>query len=172
MALVNSRDVTCGVYPSKGPLYSALKCGGAEQGGQLDVYRQKEGYYSRCLRVGESGGASDGGASDGSASDGGDGGDHIAEVTRKTHGSEESSSSSRRGNSAGSDDAREERSAVAPPVDVVHAWERQGPLLPPGPRVGFPFTTKSWDKVMRKKRAKRDRERVQLVADAAAASER
>ena len=31
-----------------GPLYHSLRCGGKEPGGQLDVYRNQEGYYSRC----------------------------------------------------------------------------------------------------------------------------
>ena len=33
-----------------GNMYSALKCGGSMPGGVKDVYRQKEGYYTRCFR--------------------------------------------------------------------------------------------------------------------------
>jgi len=32
-----------------GPLYHALKDGGDEKGGQLDVYRKTDGYYNRCV---------------------------------------------------------------------------------------------------------------------------
>lgn len=31
-----------------GPLFGAVKCGGSFAGGQLDVYRARDGYYSRC----------------------------------------------------------------------------------------------------------------------------
>ena len=33
-----------------GSHFEALKCGGSVDGGQTDVYRQKEGYYSCCRR--------------------------------------------------------------------------------------------------------------------------
>lgn len=74
-----------------GPMYHALCCGGKLTGGQLDVYRQREGYYSRCTRR-EAGGA----------------------------------------------------------------WEREGPLLAPDPRIGFPWTVKDWDKFLAKNAKKRD----------------
>jgi hypothetical protein len=34
-----------------GPMFAALKCGGGEPKGQIDVYRQTPGYYSCCRRV-------------------------------------------------------------------------------------------------------------------------
>lgn len=32
-----------------GPLFGALQCGGNHVGGKLDVYRQRDGYYSKCV---------------------------------------------------------------------------------------------------------------------------
>ena len=32
-----------------GQMFHALECGGDKSGGVKDVYRQREGYYSRCL---------------------------------------------------------------------------------------------------------------------------
>lgn len=58
------------------------------EGGQKDVYREKDGYYSCCQRHEISGGS------------------------------------------------------------VV--WTREGPLLAPDERVGFPWTVKNWDKYMKK----------------------
>jgi hypothetical protein len=75
-----------------GPLFDALACGGSEQGGQLDVYRNKPGYYSCCRKVEEA---------DGSVS-----------------------------------------------------WKREGPLLPPDARIGFPWTVKDWDKFWKKNEEK------------------
>lgn len=68
-----------------GPLFRALACGGAQPGGQKDVYREKDGYYSSCRRV-----------NDGDSS----------------------------------------------------LWRREGELLKPDARVGFPWTVKKWDKIL------------------------
>jgi hypothetical protein len=76
-----------------GPMYHALCCGGSAPGGQLDVYRQREGYYSKCTRA-EAGGA----------------------------------------------------------------WAREGGLLTPDPRIGFPWTVKNWDKFLTKSAQKRQTE--------------
>ena len=35
-----------------GHMFHSLKCGGSQPGGVRDVYRQKEGYYSRCYKQG------------------------------------------------------------------------------------------------------------------------
>jgi cytidyltransferase-like protein len=40
-----------------GHLYDSLKCGGSQPLGQMDVYRQKEGYYAKCRRVVSSSGS-------------------------------------------------------------------------------------------------------------------
>mmetsp|Transcript_27253 Transcript_27253/g.80334 ORF Transcript_27253/g.80334 Transcript_27253/m.80334 type:complete len:794 (-) Transcript_27253:23-2404(-) len=65
-----------------GPMFHALSCGGSLPGGQRDVYRAKEGYYSVCRRKGQ------------------------------------------------------------------NKWEREGELLAPDARVGFPFTVKNWKKIL------------------------
>ena len=72
-----------------GPMFDALNCGGKHQGGQIDVYRRTDGYYSRC---------------------------------------------------------RKEQMA-----DGSVVWIREGPLLPPDSRIGFPWTVQDWDKFWRKK---------------------
>ena len=33
-----------------GPMFDALKCGGSHPGGQIDVYRRSDGYYTSCSR--------------------------------------------------------------------------------------------------------------------------
>lgn len=72
------------------PFYHALKCGGSMPGGQKDVYRETDGYYSRCIAKGRENGT------------------------------------------------------------VV--WEREGPLLNPDARVGFPWTVVNWEKFWKKKK--------------------
>uniref|UniRef100_A0A7S1VMA8 Uncharacterized protein n=1 Tax=Grammatophora oceanica TaxID=210454 RepID=A0A7S1VMA8_9STRA len=70
-----------------GPMYHALDCGGSRAGGQTDVYRSKEGYYSRCFRR----------------------------------------------------------------LDTNNGrfcWERDGQLLQPDARNGFPWTVKDWSKIL------------------------
>eukprot|EP00603_Paraphysomonas_imperforata_P009801 CAMPEP_0114477076 /NCGR_PEP_ID=MMETSP0104-20121206/15141_1 /TAXON_ID=37642 ORGANISM="Paraphysomonas imperforata, Strain PA2" /NCGR_SAMPLE_ID=MMETSP0104 /ASSEMBLY_ACC=CAM_ASM_000202 /LENGTH=907 /DNA_ID=CAMNT_0001651941 /DNA_START=12 /DNA_END=2735 /DNA_ORIENTATION=+ len=97
-----------------GPLFEALQCGGAQKGGQLDVYRQRPGYYSCCQR--------------------GVGGnlDYNGGRSLKNEGS------------------RAEIGAGA-----SSTWTRQGPLLSPDERVGFPWTVKDMDKFVTKSKAKR-----------------
>jgi hypothetical protein len=31
-------------------MYDAIKCGGDQPGGQIDVYRRFSGYYSKCIQ--------------------------------------------------------------------------------------------------------------------------
>jgi len=76
-----------------GPLFEKAKCGSGVPGGQKDVYRASEGYYSRCRKK-----------------------------------------------------CRDETSTTT----TITAWIREGPLLIPDPRVGFPFTVQDWDKFLRK----------------------
>lgn len=71
-----------------GELFHALQCGGSITGGQKDVYREREGYYSKC---------------------------------RKECGQDGSMS-----------------------------WIRDGPLVTPDARVGFPWTVKDWTKYGKK----------------------
>eukprot|EP00934_Nitzschia_sp_Nitz4_P007742 Nitzschia sp. Nitz4//scaffold226_size53432//28383//30972//NITZ4_006701-RA/size53432-augustus-gene-0.62-mRNA-1//-1//CDS//3329542751//7732//frame0 len=75
------------------PLYHALQCGGSVSGGQKDVYRGTDGYYSCCR-------------------------------------------------------ARKDENG-----QIV--WERQGPLLQPDARMGFPWTVRNWDKIWKKKTSTR-----------------
>lgn len=70
-----------------GPMFDKLKCGGSHPGGKTDVYRQKDGYYSKCNKV------------DGS-------------------------------------------------------WIREGPMLAPDARTGFPWTVRDWDKFWKKQKVK------------------
>jgi hypothetical protein len=71
-----------------GPMFHALQCGGGHPGGKVNVYRQKDGYYSKCAR--------------------------------------------------------------APRSSANSSWVREGPLLQPDPRTGFPWTVKDWDKFWKK----------------------
>jgi hypothetical protein len=114
-----------------GPLFNALKCGGAEPKGQLDVYRMKDGFYSCARRRGRGSTGSvaiptDGGGDANNADGGGGGG----------------------GSDGGGDDEEEYQ-------EVVDEWEREGPLLPPDARVGFPFTVNRWDKFTQKQAKER-----------------
>jgi hypothetical protein len=97
-----------------GPMFLALKCGGGEPKGQIDVYRQKPGYYSCCRRV--------------------------ASVDAELGGSTCPSGS------VGESGAR---SAAAV------GWAREGPLLAPDARIGFPWTVKNWEKHLRKSEKRR-----------------
>lgn len=67
-----------------GPMYRVLACGGSHPGGQRDVYRESEGYYSVCKRTDE------------------------------------------------------------------RRWEREGEIVAPDARVGFPFTVKNWGKILKR----------------------
>lgn len=77
-----------------GPLFNGLKCGSSVPGGQKDVYRESEGYYSRCRK-----------------------------------------------------ECKEKNTTK---------WTREGPLLIPDARVGFPWTVKDWDKFRRKQQRRND----------------
>lgn len=70
-----------------GKMFHCIQCGGAVAGGQLDVYRQTEGYYSRCYKA---------------------------------------------------------------TSQVSQLWIRDGPLVPPDARVGFPWTVKDWSVLLQK----------------------
>jgi cytidyltransferase-like protein len=72
-----------------GPMFHALKDGSSFPGGQKDVYRNNDGYYSCCRK-----------------------------------------------------EMRGDESVV---------WNREGPLLAPDARIGFPWTVKDWDKFWSKK---------------------
>jgi glycerol-3-phosphate cytidylyltransferase-like family protein len=102
-----------------GPLFRALECGGAVPGGQLDVYRQREGYYSCCRRRKVAKAAS------------------IS--TTRTCGSGHSSSSCDEAGGGGGDSSDS-------CDDGGFVWERLGPLLQPDARIGFPWTVKDMQK--------------------------
>jgi hypothetical protein len=78
-----------------GPLFHGLKCGSTVPGGQRDVYRETEGYYSKCRKEWDENGAS--------------------------------------------------------------KWSREGPLLKPDARAGFPWTVKDWDRFSKKQQPKSDK---------------
>eukprot|EP00521_Asterionellopsis_glacialis_P010177 CAMPEP_0195303040 /NCGR_PEP_ID=MMETSP0707-20130614/32149_1 /TAXON_ID=33640 /ORGANISM="Asterionellopsis glacialis, Strain CCMP134" /LENGTH=400 /DNA_ID=CAMNT_0040366473 /DNA_START=9 /DNA_END=1211 /DNA_ORIENTATION=+ len=71
-----------------GPMFHELVCGRSHSGGQRDVYREKEGYYSVCRR-----------------------------------------------------EKHTQNGSV---------WRRDGSLLVPDARVGFPWTVRNWDKILQK----------------------
>ena len=95
-----------------GKWFHALADGGGVTGGQKDVYREKDGYYSVARRGKEEG--------------------VVVVVEEK-------------------EEEEQERKMSG------SCWVRQGGLLPPDYRVGYPFTVKPsrWGKVLRKKKAKR-----------------
>ena len=90
----NYTRVSLDVRLIPGDLFHALKCGGAQKGGQKDVYRESDGYYSKCHKE--------------------------------------------RGD------------------DGSIKWIREGPLLSPDARVGFPWTVKDWSKYCKKANGKRN----------------
>ena len=85
-----------------GPMFHALKCGGHLDGGQIDVYRQRPGYYSCCRRTSRN--------------------ELVLSNDNKCDGGK---------------------------------WEREGPMLVPDERVGFPWTVKNMDKFVARNKQKR-----------------
>ena len=134
-----------------GPLFRRVSVeGGRAEGGQLDVYRQRPGYYSRARRVKATRKTRMMKTETTTETTTGNTRTTRTRTTRRVEREGRSVLGRRQGGGRAGAEAEAEAEAEE------EAWERDGPLLPPDARVGFPFTVKRWDKFLRQQqRAKK-----------------